>query len=265
MGVFGAQGRVDPPVLGASTRRCPGRIDPPPSHPTPPRPAPAARLAAVRRLAPSRPWYVRVLDSTSILKPIKNNKHDHSKPDANIKRAQMHFVFGSMGRLLAPSQLNMEAALGVFSESQTDRGNMVSETRSPHSRESAIDPGFIRGNVGVHVLPWLDEGPPLICFRTCRTQSPDIPRAGRGGAAHSDVAERGGSERGVAGRGGTAVGRCAQETTVYLAPRHRKQTSWMSLRRHEQTKSYGNRIAEHNERLTRGLSAGPDALFVPGC
>ena len=47
----------------------------------------------------------------------------------------------------------------------------------------------------------------------CRIQKPDIPRAGRGGAAHGGAAGRGG-----AGQDGTPTGRFAQEPTVHLAP-----------------------------------------------
>ena len=50
-------------ILGASTNRHP---IPPCRAPPPRRPARAARLAAVRRPAPSRPWYFLVLDSTNI-------------------------------------------------------------------------------------------------------------------------------------------------------------------------------------------------------
>ena len=46
-------------------------------------------------------------------------------------------------------------------------------------------------------------------FVTCRTQNPDIPRAGRVRAAHGGVAGRGG-----AGQGGTQTDRFAQDTTV---------------------------------------------------
>ena len=47
----------------------------------------------------------------------------------------------------------------------------------------------------------------------CRTQKPDIPRAGRAGAAHGGAAGRGG-----AGQDGPPKGRFAQETTDPLAP-----------------------------------------------
>ena len=47
---------------------------------------------------------------------------------------------------------------------------------------------------------------------TCRIQNPDIPQAGRGGAAHGGAAMRDG-----AGQDGTSTGRFAQETTDPLA------------------------------------------------
>ena len=51
-------------------------------------------------------------------------------------------------------------------------------------------------------------------LRTCRIQNLDIPRAGRGGAAHGGAAVRSG-----AGQDGTQTGRFAQETTFPLAPK----------------------------------------------
>ena len=47
----------------------------------------------------------------------------------------------------------------------------------------------------------------------CRVQNPNIPRAGRGRAAHGGAAGAGG-----AGQDGTPTGRVAQETTDPLAP-----------------------------------------------
>ena len=44
---------------------------------------------------------------------------------------------------------------------------------------------------------------------TCRVQNPDIPRAGRDGAAHGGTAGRGGAEQ-----DGTPTDLFAQETTV---------------------------------------------------
>ena len=45
-------------------------------------------------------------------------------------------------------------------------------------------------------------------IQTCRTPNPDIPQAGRGGAAHGGAAGRGGD-----GQDGTPTGRFAQNTT----------------------------------------------------
>ena len=57
--------------------------------------------------------------------------------------------------------------------------------------------------------------PKVVCGRilTCRIQNPDIPRAGRGSAAHGGAAGWGG-----AGQNGTPTVRFAQETTVPLTP-----------------------------------------------
>ena len=61
--------------------------------------------------------------------------------------------------------------------------------------------------------PWGQEGrlypgqtDPSASRSACRIQNPDIPRAGRGGAAHGRAAGRSG-----AGQGGTPTGRFAQE------------------------------------------------------
>ena len=79
---------------------------------------------------------------------------------------------------------------------------------------------------------------------------------------------------GAAGRGGPrwdrrdagGVGRFGQRATSRFQPaEHRRQPSWTFVRKHDQTKSHANRIEEHDDRLTSGLSAGPDALFAPGC
>ena len=85
--VFGALGgKMVGVLLGASSRRGPGRIHPPPAHPAlprraPPLPARAARFAAVRRPAPSRPWCVRVFDSTN----YKPNKITFNCPPARSR------------------------------------------------------------------------------------------------------------------------------------------------------------------------------------
>ena len=110
-------------------------------------------------------------------------------------------------------------------------------------------------------------------YSTCRIQNLDIPRAGRRGAAHSSKAGGAGAARqGAAGRCGMAAGGRAQdcggtmrpgENRPSCPPGHRRQLSWMILRRHELRKSYVNRIEEHSGRLTSGLSAGRKTLFFP--
>ena len=57
------------------------------------------------------------------------------------------------------------------------------------------------------------ETKPLFVIIICRTQNPEIPRAGWGRAANGRVAGQGG-----AGQDGTPTGRFAQETTDPLAP-----------------------------------------------
>ena len=73
---------------------------------------------------------------------------------------------------------------------------------------------------------------------------------------------RGGARRGGEGRRGW-VGRDAVGSIQpgILPSSESKTLSWTCLRKHEQTKSYLNRW--RNE--IRGWSAGPRALFVPGC
>ena len=89
---------------------------------------------------------------------------------------------------------------------------------------------------------------------------------GRGGAQRRAArAGGGGARRGAARWSGMAAGGCAQdgggtmrpgENRPSYPPRHRRHPPWTNLRRHEQKKSHVNRIEEHNERLTTGLSAG---------
>ena len=85
---------------------------------------------------------------------------------------------------------------------------------------------------------------------TCRIQNPDTPRAGRVG-------------RRTAGRLGTA-GPAEWNADGFLRaghnrhscpPGHREQLSRTSLRKHEQAKSYVNRMREQSPRLTTDLSA----------
>ena len=96
-------------------------------------------------------------------------------------------------------------------------------------------------------------------------KSYDIPRGGRGGTAHGGAAGRGGAGRGMARRAARrwVVGGGNNRPSCPLE--NRRPLSWTYFRRHEQTKSHLNRIREHDNRLTTGLSAGPRQLFVPGC
>ena len=68
------------------------------------------------------------------------------------------------------------------------------------------------------------------------SKNPDIPRAGRDGAAHGGTAGRGGD-----GQDGTPTDRFAQETTVLYFPDDRKKPSWAFPWKHEQRKSCVNR------------------------
>ena len=94
---------------------------------------------------------------------------------------------------------------------------------------------------------------------TCRAQNPDIPQAGRGGAAHGGVLGWG-----EARQDGTPTGRFAQEITDPLAPQGVEETcperlSGSTIKRNPKP------MGEHSGRLTSGLSAGRRLLFVPGC
>ena len=89
---------------------------------------------------------------------------------------------------------------------------------------------------------------------TCRTQNPDIPRAGR-------VGEPGGAaRRGRARLGANRSIRPGNKGPSYF-PKHRRHVASTSLEKHEQAKSYVNR----RRKQTSGLSAGREALFVLGC
>ena len=77
----------------------------------------------------------------------------------------------------------------------------------------------------------------MIRIIICRVQNPDLPRAGRYGAAHCGTAGPGGDEQHR-----TPTGRFHQEKNAPLTLQTmEKITSWACLRRHEQRKSYVNR------------------------
>ena len=99
----------------------------------------------------------------------------------------------------------------------------------------------------------------------CRIQNPDIPRAGRVGAAHGGAAGRGG-----AGQHGTPTDRFAQEITVlrtlqgtvcncserfFLNDSSEARTSEIPCKP----------IEEQKPRLTSGLYVVRQLVFVPGC
>ena len=99
--------------------------------------------------------------------------------------------------------------------------------------------------------------------RSCGVQNPEIPQARPSDAKRGAAAGRG-------DRGGAQ--RCAQGTTFrFRLPDQRKQPSWTFLRKHEQTKSYVNRITEYDNWFHSGptaasrsqqLTTGP-SLFCP--
>ena len=99
-----------------------------------------------------------------------------------------------------------------------------------------------------------------ICKPICRIQNPDIPRAGRDGAAHCGW-------RDGAGMGRTA-GRWVDSTRKqpsFLPPRRSKETI-LGVSLEARTKeTICEPMGEQSQRLTRGLSAGRRPLFVPGC
>ena len=92
--------------------------------------------------------------------------------------------------------------------------------------------------------------------------------SGRGGARRD-----GGAGRGRAGRDADGSVRLGYNRPSY-PPDDRRKPSWACLWKHEQRKSYVNRgnkargirfLSAVDPRFIRGLSAGPRALFVPGC
>ena len=102
------------------------------------------------------------------------------------------------------------------------------------------------------------------CPGTCRVQNPDIPRAGRYGAAHGGTARPGGD-----GQHRTpTTGLFAQEITNTLIPRRGKNDFLGVFWKNEQWKPYVNRWRKKtavDPRLITGLTAGRKALFLPGC
>ena len=87
----------------------------------------------------------------------------------------------------------------------------------------------------------------------CWIQGPDIPQAGRGGAAHGEAAGRSG-----AGQDGTPTGRSAQETTVSLALQASRASKTTVL--NDPWEARANEVLckpveEHDNRLTRGTTA----------
>ena len=116
--------------------------------------------------------------------------------------------------------------------------------------------------VGTHVS--IHERRTLFVLVTCRFQNPNIPRAVWVRAAHGGAAGRGGA--GQHGSGGP------EANGPSSPPGYRGQLSWTSLCKHEQRKSYVHGWRNKTRgwqpvhaRFIRGLSAGPRALFVPGC
>ena len=103
-------------------------------------------------------------------------------------------------------------------------------------------------------------------LKTCRIQNPDIPRVGRGGAAHGKAAHGGATELDGAEQDGTSTGRFAQETTVPLAFQGIEDNCPERLfgstnKRNPIVNQY---VGGQNVWLTSGLSAGPRPLFVSG-
>ena len=96
-------------------------------------------------------------------------------------------------------------------------------------------------------------------------KNPDIPRAGLVGAPG------GAAERGRARLGANRIIRSGNKSPPFL-PRRRRNVASMSPQKHEQAKSHVNRRRNKitgwpavYPRFIRGLSAGWEALFVPGC
>ena len=83
---------------------------------------------------------------------------------------------------------------------------------------------------------------------TCRVQNPDMLRAGQVGAPG------GAAGRGRAGLDANNTFRLWDKGPPY-PPKHRRNVAPTSFQKHEQAKSYVNRMREQSKQLTRGLSA----------
>ena len=90
----------------------------------------------------------------------------------------------------------------------------------------------------------------------------------RGGTRRSQArrvgARRGGADTAL--RGGTGAGRSGapRARPFVFYPQNGTQPSSKCRRKHERIKSYLNRIKEHDDQLTSGLSAGRWPPLVPG-
>ena len=96
-----------------------------------------------------------------------------------------------------------------------------------------------------------------ICKPTCRVQNPDIPRAGRVGAAQGGAAGRG-----WVGQDWTPTDRFAMRQPSLLPPNASYTPVLNVCSRHEQAKY--KPMGEQKLRLKSGLSARRRPLFVPG-
>ena len=99
----------------------------------------------------------------------------------------------------------------------------------------------------------------ILCKPTCRIQNPDTPRAGRVG-------------RRTAGRLRGGPGRirrrrvCSRRTQPSLVPSRASKTTVLNSPSEARTSEILCKpMEEQSPRLTRSLSPGREALFVPGC
>ena len=95
----------------------------------------------------------------------------------------------------------------------------------------------------------------------CRIQNPDIPRSGRSGR----VGEPGGAAR--RGRARLGANRTIRPgNKMSIVPSKASKTRRFNVSREARTSEILCKPTEEaNQRLTSGLSAGREALFVPGC
>ena len=197
---------------------------------------------SAERSDPTRPWYVRVLDSTSERLNLSVAKIE---PSGGSRRGCM---LGGAARMACPCRM-------ATSSGEARRRNSSPKVEPPVSRleikkkhvlayfygHALHEKGLQKQtNVGPLVSSQVQRVL-LIHFRpldnpqTCRTQNLDTLRVCRVRAAHSGVARRAGL-----GRTGRRRFDPARRQPSLLPSIESKTVSWTCLRKHEQTKTCVN-------------------------